>query len=156
MSRAPLAWLALVACSPGGAVDVADRSHDVVRPAGSDTPSEGYEYVVKKPHAVLALAEARGVERENARRASERLADALEACLAKLEQQRPLTPGAVRIVAPIDVGGAVGQPLVRVSSGGDAATVALLCVVAPLRMQLFPAGIDAGSRGMAFEIAWPP
>ena len=145
----------LCACSPGGAVDVADRSHDVVRPPGSADPPEGYEYVIKKPHGTLALAEGRGLDRDVARRASERLAEGMERCLASLEKGAPIVPGAVRVVAPIDAAGAVGQPLVKVSAGGDAAATALLCLVAPVKMMAFPTGGDAGARGIAFEATWP-
>lgn len=150
------AVLGLAACSPGGVVDVADRSHDVVSPRGSVDPPQGYEYVVKKPHGTLALAEARGLDPEVARRACDRLADQMDACLAGLDNKGALHAGAARVVAAVDGAGRVGPPLVRVSAGGDAKAAALLCLVAPIRGIAFPVAGDAGARGLAVEAAWPP
>lgn len=151
-----LVVVGLAACSPGGVVDVADRSPDIVRPRGSGDGPEGYEYVVKKPHGTLALAEARGLDPAVARRACDSLAEGMEACLAGLEKKGPLPAGAVRIVAAVDGAGAVGPPIVRVSAGGDAKVAALLCLVAPARRLVFPVAGDAGARGLAVEAAWPP
>lgn len=146
---------ALSGCAPAGPRDVSDRGHDVVA-----RPDEGYEWVVRTPHGVVALAESRGVPKDAAKRAVERLAQRFDACLADLEKKAPLAPGAARVIVPVDDGGLALQPLVKVSdSGAQTTATTVLCLVAPIRQLAFPppgpAG-DAGTRGLAIEASWPP
>lgn len=150
------AVLLVVACSPNGPRDVADpRAKETTQVA---PPSEGYEYVVKKPHGVIALAESRGVPKESARAAMDRLANDFEACLAELAKRGQGRQGAARVVLPLDVGGAPLQPLVKVSEGSDATATTILCVVAPAKMLAFPVPTptEAGAPGLAIEASWPP
>src|SRR5207247_609614 len=101
--------LVLSACAPSGPKDVTEQHHDVT----NTQTREGYEYVVKKPHGVVALAESRGVPKDAAKDAVDRLASSFDTCLAALEKKAPLKPGAARIVVPVDDGGLVSEPLVR-------------------------------------------
>jgi hypothetical protein len=149
---------ALGACGGGGARDVVPASRDVrgeaaaasAAPAGLD----GYVYVAKRRHGVVALAEARGVSAETARRAVDRIADELEACAAKLEAEGKLAPdGAGRVVAAIGDDGAVRGVNIKAAPGGVVAANLLVCVVAPVRTLTFPAQ-GGGARGLAIEATW--
>jgi hypothetical protein len=148
-----MASVLVMSCSPSGPRDASDpHAHDVVT---HEIP-EGYEYVVKKPHGVLALAEARGIPKDSARRAMDRLATDFDACLADLERKGTLKPGAARVVVPLGAGGIAGQPLVRVSEGPDTTATTILCIVAPVKMLAFPPAspTEAGAPGMAIEATW--
>jgi hypothetical protein len=152
-----LVALAFVACAPSGPRDVTEQRRDVTTTKGQD----GYEYVVKTPHGVLAIAESRGVKKDDAKQAADRLAKAFDKCLGELEQKAPLKPGAARIIVPVDDGGLVGEP--QVSSVSDASpetkVTIVLCLIAPAKMMAFPppgpASPEAGTRGMAVEATWP-
>ena len=152
------ALLGINACA-GGARDVVPESHDVrgaqdaapAPPAAADT----YSYVAKRPHGVVALAEARGVSPEIAARAVDHLADELEACAVRLLKEQKLVEGAGRVVAQIAPDGTVRGLAVKAQSGGGVAANLLTCVVAPLRLTTFPAESgDAGARGLAIETEW--
>jgi hypothetical protein len=135
---------------------VIPESHDVrVLDAASNAPesAQGYEYVTRRPLALVALAEARGIEPEVARQAVERLADALDACATDQGRKGVEVHGAARIVAPIDANGAVGAPSVRIDPGAGVAESAVICFVAPVRLLAFPPA-DAGTRGIAIEALW--
>ena len=101
----------------------------------------------------VALAEARGLDDADARRAIDHLADALDACATDLGRHDKLVDGAVRVVAQIAPDGSVSGLNVKV---GQAATAnAILCVIAPLKLTSFPASeADAGARGLAIEATW--
>jgi hypothetical protein len=132
---------------------VVPESHDVrVLDAGAQN-ARGYEYVARRPLALVALAEARGIAPDVAHQAVERLADALDACATDEERKGIHVRGAARIVAPIDASGAVGAPSVRVDPGGGVAESAVLCLVAPARLLAFPP-VEAGARGIAIEALW--
>ena len=148
--------LVVLGCAPSGPRDVTEHTHDTTGQHGQD----GYEYVVKKPHGVIALAESRGVSKDGAKHAVDRLAESFEACLGDLEKKAPLKPGAARIIVPVDDGGLVGEPLLKLSdTSGDTKVTTLICLVAPVKLMTFPppgpASPKAGTRGMAIEATWP-
>ncbi len=124
----------------------------VVAPQATARPASGYEYVAKRPLAVVALAEARGIPADAAHAAIDHLADALDACVTERSAGGPLS-GAARLVAQIDGDGHVANTSLRVDPGAGVAPTAVMCLVAPARMLSFPA-TDASSRGMAIEVLW--
>jgi hypothetical protein len=147
-----------VACAGGageGGHDVVPESRDVrVGPgAGADGGAAGYEYIARRPLAVVALAEARGVDEAVARAAIERLADALDTCATTEGSKGTLVNGAARVVAQIAPDGTVAQTGLRVDPGAGVLQNAVLCLVAPVKMLAFPP-TDAGARGIAIEAIW--
>jgi hypothetical protein len=140
---------------PGPAVrDSVPPSTDVVADAGGQSRSaEGYDYVARRTLAVVALAEARGIEPAVARAAIERLADAVDACASDERRKGAPVQGAARVVAQIDPDGRVAATAARVDPGAGVAQSAVLCLVAPVRLMLFPPA-DAGVRGIAVEALW--
>ena len=143
-------------CAGGPARDSIPQSRDVrVLDAGLSSPpsSQGYEYVAKRPLAMVALAEARGISPEVAREAIDRIADALDACATDQQRQGAAAEGAARVVAAVEPDGSVGPPTVRVDPGEGVARSAIVCFVAPVRLLRFPP-VDAGARGIAVEALW--
>jgi hypothetical protein len=129
-------------------------SKDVlVESRGTERTAEGYDYVAKRPFAVVALAEARGVEPEIARAAVDRVADALDICVTERARKGQLPRGAARVVAQIGSSGAVEATSVRVDPGAGSTGGAVLCLVAPTRLLTFPSA-DGGARGFAIEALW--
>jgi hypothetical protein len=115
---------------------------------------EAYVYVAKRPHGVVALAEARHMGDGDVRIMVDHIADDLERCAADLEAKRLLVDGAARVVA---VAGPTGTPAlnVRFAPGDAVAQNALLCIVAPVRALAFPPSSE-GSPGLAIEATWSP
>ena len=153
-----LACLASLACAGAGGEghDAVPESRDVrVMDAGAASGGPGYDYVVKRPLAVVALAEARGIDPVVAHAAIDRLADALDTCMTDEGRKGTLADGAARVVAQIDPDGAVVGTSLKVDPGAGVAQNAVLCLVAPIRMLSFPP-VDAGAvtRGMAIEALW--
>lgn len=148
---------ALAACSPSGPRDVAGENRPVrVAPEHADAGApEAYAYVARRPHGVVALAEARNMTDEDAREIVERLATELEACASRLEGERSLVDGAARIVAVVQPDGIPALKVV-VEPGGAIAQNALMCLVAPVRAITFPKGAGKGPPGMAIEATWGP
>jgi hypothetical protein len=151
-----LLCLAPLACAGDAGRDVVPASHDVVadsRPSGQG--AQGYEYVARRPLAVVALAEARGIELLTAKAAVERLADRLDACVTDEARKSGPLEGAARVVAQIDATGAVAGARVRVDPGAGAASAstAVLCLVAPMKLLAFPPA-DGDGRGIAIEALW--
>lgn len=147
-----VATLACSACSPSPR-DVVPESRDVrVTPDAGAT--DAYVHVARRPHGVVALAEARHMKDEDARAIIERIADDLERCATSLEAQRLLVDGAARVVA---IAGPNGTPAlnVRFAPGDAVAQNALLCIVAPVRATTFPAA-TSGTPGLALEATWGP
>ena len=145
---------AVCACAAGGGRDAVGRSHDVVvEGKGAERTAEGYDYVAKRPFAVVALAEARGVPPELARAAVDRVADALDICVTEQAHKGELPRGAARVVAQVGPSGAVEATSVRVDPGAGSPGGALLCLVAPTRLLRFQA-VDGGARGFAIEALW--
>lgn len=154
-----LAVLSSCAGTGGEGHDVVPESRDVqVRGggAGGRDSTQGYDYVARRPLAVVALAEARGLDPAIARLAVDRLADALDACAtdrARAPGAGGALDGAARVVAQIDPNGTIAATSLRVDPGSGVAESAALCLVAPLRMLTFPP-VDAGARGIAVEALW--
>jgi hypothetical protein len=147
-----------LSCAGAGADgrDGVPESRDVrVVDAGGGAGSQGYEYVAKRPLAVVALAEARGVDAAVARAAIDRLADALDTCATGKGREGTLVDGAARLIAQIAADGTVAGTSLKVDPGAGVAESAVLCLVAPVRMLVFPpVDGDAGARGMAIEALW--
>jgi len=146
----------LVACGAGADTgrDVVPASRDVV----ADTPApaqgaQGYEYVARRPLAVVALAEARGIETVTARAAVDRLADRLDACITDEARKGGPVEGAARVVARVDASGAVAATQVRIDPGASSASNAVVCLVAPMKLLSFPPA-TADDRGIAIEAIW--
>jgi hypothetical protein len=128
------------------------ESHDVV--VTNAAPGEqGYEYVARRPLAVVALAEARGLDATVARAAIDNLADALDTCATEEGRRGTLVSGAARVVAQIGGDGRVAGTTVRFDPGPGVAQNAVVCLVAPAKQLVFPAS-DGGARGMAIEALW--
>jgi hypothetical protein len=150
----PFVALALAACA-GQARDVVPETHDTrVSPAPSAASSEGYVYVARRSHGLVALAESRGIAEDAARQLVDHLADELDACAARLAREGKLADGgAGRVVATLDADGSVRGVNVKAAPGPGVAANFLMCVVSPLRLASFPAA-DAGARGLAIEATW--
>ncbi len=150
-------FVALAACSPSPR-DVVPDSRDVRIQPGSDAGAnpEAYVYVARRPHGVVALAEARHMSDVDAKEIVDRLANDLEECSQRLLAQGTLVEGAARIVA---VAGPNGTPAlnVRLAPGDAVAQNALLCLVAPVRAITFPRATTSNATpGMAIEATWGP
>jgi hypothetical protein len=146
------ALLLLSACASAGTRDTVPDSRDVT---SKPQAAGGYAYVAKRPLGTVGLAEARGLGDAEAKRAIDKLADALDACAKAQAQAGRLSPGAARVVADIDDGGVLGAPRIVLSPGAGAQANALLCLVAPFRMMQFSSQqADASARGIAVEATW--
>jgi hypothetical protein len=142
----------LSSCASGSGHEVM-ASHDVRVAGGAAGDPQGYEYVARRPLAVVAMAEARGLDAAVARAATERLADQLDACVTEEGRRGTLVEGAARVVAQIDENGNVSGTNIRVDPAAGAAKSAVVCLVAPMKFLAFPAG-DGGARGIAIEAIW--
>ncbi len=145
--------LAACAGGPGEAHDAVPESRDVVVNNPGPAGELGYDYVARRPLAVVALAEARGLDPVVARAAIDRLADALDTCATEEGRRGTLVNGAARVVAQIDGDGRVSGTSVRIDPGAGVAPNAVVCLVAPAKMLAFPPA-DAGARGIAIEALW--
>ncbi len=157
--RYALAALALCAgcIRSGGAagLDAVSPSRDI-RVQGGPSPDEsaiGYEYVARRPLAVVALAESRGVRPELAQAAVDRVADTLDACATEEGRRGSVPHGAARVLAQIDPEGTVGATSVHIDPGPGVAESAVTCFVAPVRLLAFPPS-TAGPRALAIEAIW--
>jgi hypothetical protein len=145
--------LSLAACAPANGRDVVGPSHDVVQSGSAPSAADGYEYVARRPLAVVALAESRGVAFDVARVAIDEIATALDVCITEQGRSGTVPRGAARVIAEIGVTGTVDATSLRVDPGTGVPAAALLCLVAPARRLAFPA-VDAGARGLAIEALW--
>jgi hypothetical protein len=149
-----------VSCGSGNKGIEAMASQDVRVVDGGAADSQGYEYVAKRPLAVVALAEARGIDAAVARAAMDRLADEMDACATEEGRRGTLVEGAARVVAQIDDGGIVAGTSMRVNPGAGVAQEAVVCFLAPVKMLIFPpvdgrtAASPGAARGMAVEAIW--
>ena len=123
---------------------------------GDAGAAEAYAYVARRPHGVIALAEARHLSEDEARDVVERLASDLEACARRLEAEGSLVEGAARIVAVAGPRGTVEGLNVRLAPGGAVAQNALLCLIAPVRSMTLPKGAGGGAPAFAIEATWGP
>jgi hypothetical protein len=152
-----LASLASLSCAGGAGEGDPDahpgwREVRVTAPP-TDPGGQGYEYVARRPLAVVGLAEARGVDPLAARAAIDRLADALDTCATEEGRKGTLASGAARLVAQIADDGSVAQTSLRVDPGTGVLQNAVVCLVAPAKMLSF-GPTDAGARGIAVEAIW--
>jgi hypothetical protein len=142
---------AFVACSPSGPRDVAGENKDVRVQGAPDAgpPADAYAYVARRPHGVVALAEARDMSDDDAHAIIDKLAGDLESCATRLESEHTLVEGAARIVA---IAQPQGPPAlnVKLAPGGDVARNALMCLVAPIR------SLPLAKGGLAIEYTWGP
>jgi hypothetical protein len=149
--------LVLLSCAGSGGEghDVVPPSHDVrvTGDDGSGPSAQGYEYVAKRPLAVVALAEARGLDATTAHAVVDRLADALDTCVTDQGRKGRLVDGAARVAVQIDDSGSIAGSSVKFDPGPGVAENAALCFVAPVKMLTFPPA-DAGARGLAVEAIW--
>jgi hypothetical protein len=147
---AAFAALAMWGCSPSPP-DVVPTSRDVrvVPDAGEDT----YGYVARRPHGVVALAEARDMDEAQAHALVDRFADDLERCATALDARGELVSGAARVVAVADPGGSPALN-VKLAPGEAVAQNALLCLIAPIRSAAFP--LSGKRPGLAIEATWAP
>lgn len=148
--------ISLSACASKPPRDTALGNEEERREPGAG--ADAYEHVARRPHVTVALAEARGLDKDEVKGATERIADRLEACARELP---PSEGGVVRVVARIGDDGAVDGLNVRVEPGH--APTALRCVIAPIKLLVFNRGAAAekrpeGSvaRGLAIEAEWRP
>jgi len=159
MRAAAIALLVTLSCG-GPHRDAIPESRDVTvqggpPAAGGGVGDQGYEYVARRPLAVVALAEARGIDAATARDAVDRLADRLDACVTDQGRGASLPHGAARLVGQLDVDGKVAALNVRADPGAGIATTAVLCLAAPARLLTFGPGSGQG-RGFAIEALWGP
>ena len=149
-----------VACGSSRSTVEAMPSRDVrVADGGASGDTQGYEYVAKRPLAVVALAEARGIDAAVARAAMDRLADEMDACATEEGRRGTLVEGAARVVAQIDDGGIVAGTSMRVNPGAGVAQEAVVCFLAPVKLLVFPpvdgkTASPGAARGMAVEAIW--
>jgi hypothetical protein len=64
-----------------------------------------------------------------------------------------LPSGAARVVAQVGADGRVAGTSLRVDPAQGVAADAVLCLLAPLKLLVFPPA-DAGARGIAIEALW--
>ncbi|MGO8995294.1 MAG: hypothetical protein ACLQVI_18410 [Polyangiaceae bacterium] len=152
--RATLALAcALTACA-SGTRDIVPETHDV---QVTEPGAQGaYAYVARRPLGFVALARESGLGPELAKRATDHLADALDACATNLAAKGKLVEGTIRIDASITRDGSVVVSHMTVSPGDDVAANALLCVMAPLKLTNFPATADSAARGLGIDASWGP
>lgn len=141
----------LVACSPSGPRDVAGEQKDIrVQNAPDAGPAnDAYAYVARRPHGVVALAEARQMSEEESHAIIEKLANDLETCASRLEGEGTLALGAARIIVLAQPSGPPALN-VKLAPGGDVAQNALMCLVAPIR------ALPLTKGGLAIEYTWGP
>jgi hypothetical protein len=156
---AAVAGAATSTCA-GASRDVVPETHEVRVVPGVDAgaaalPVEGYVYVAKRPHGLVALAEARGLPDGAVRAAVDHLADELEGCAKRLLAEGKLAAdGAGRVVAAIAPDGSIAGLNVKAAPGAQTTANLLVCVVSPLKLLTFEPAGDAGARGMAIEATW--
>lgn len=144
--------------SSSGAPSAGDAA---IATEADDAGASDYEWVVKRPHVTVALAEARGIDKERAKRGVEGLADAFEGCLRRRAAERKRDDGAARLIVAIDDQGNVSGVNLRVD-GEVSGPVALLCFVANAKAQNYgmPLRSEAGvadegrAPGLALEALW--
>lgn len=155
--RCALVAFVVVACSPSSPRDVVPESREVRQAPAPDAKNpDAYEYVVKRPHGTIAIAESRGMLKADAEAAANDLADRFEACAVALESQGLLVEGAARVVAEQEATWSAPAASLRLAPGGAVAQNALLCIVAPLRAGRLTPEKPNTRAGLAIEAAWQP
>lgn len=156
------AGLAITSCALAAACASAGSARDTV-PASSDVRTredaparsqEAYGYVATRPHVVVALAEARGIDDSSAHRMVDDLASRVSACFLALASRGELAEGAARIVLVAGPEGGVGGLRVRLAPGDAVTRNALLCVAPAVKLVPLPAPPREAKVGMALELTW--
>jgi hypothetical protein len=149
---------ALSAACGGATRDVVPETHDVRVTAGGGAGSQAaYAHVARRPLGFVALTRQVGLGDDIGARATEHLADALDACATNLAVRGRLVDGTIRLDATVAPDGSVVISHVTVAPGDAVAANALLCVVAPLKLTVFSADPgDAGARAFAIDASWGP
>lgn len=157
MARAVVAVsLALCGCTPSPR-DVVPESRDVREQQAPEAKHpDAYEYVTKRAHGSIAVAESRGIAKDEARAVADDLADRFEQCAAGLEAQGLLVEGAARVIVEQEAGWSAPAASLRLAPGGAVAQNALLCLVAPLRAARLNPEKPNVRAGMAIEAVWQP
>lgn len=146
-----------LACGPSR--DVVPETRDVRVVEGEQAARAGgggYARVARRPHGVVALADARQLTDDDAQRLVDRVADDLERCSAQLEREGALVDGAARIAAQIGPRGTPEGFDVRVAPGGAVAANALLCVIAPIRALTLSAPPGGTTPTFTLDATWAP
>jgi hypothetical protein len=151
-----LARIVLAALMCGCAASPPRDTVPVAQEERRSEPTETtYEHIARRPHATVALAEARGLDKAEAVGATEAIADRLEDC----SRAGAGAGGAVRVVARVGDDGTIDGLNVKVEPGHEA--TALRCVIAPIKLLVFKAPGPAAkrpdgtvSRGLAIEAQW--
>ena len=144
---------ALFACA-GGTRDVVPETHDV---RVTETGAHGaYAHVARRPLGFVALGSEMGLGADLAVRATEHLADALDACATNLAVKGQLVDGTIRVAASVAPDGTVVVSHVTIAPGDGVAANALICVMAPLKLTTFPAAGDAAARRFEIDASWGP
>ena len=157
MSLRSTAWALsaiLLACAPRK--DFVPESHDAVGDGARDSGApDTYAHVVKRGFATVGLAEARGITPQEAVKATEKIAESLNACVASLDREGTLTSGAARVLVMVGEDGNVAQVASAPTNETGVARVVVLCFVAPVKALTFsPAPPSSVRRGMALEATW--
>jgi hypothetical protein len=141
--------------------DVVPESQDVhdgvagAPKVGASAGAGGYEYIAKRPLAVVAVAESRGLPAEVVKNVTERLADSLDVCATRLAGEGRLVPAAARVAAHIGRDGTPEGLALTLTPGPGPTANALLCFVSPFKLVRFPPSeLDAKARGIALEASW--
>lgn len=151
-----IAGAGVSACSPSPR-DVVPESRDVrVEREPAKASGDAYEYVTKRAHGTIAVAESRGMTKGAARAAADDLADRFEGCAAGLQARGLLVEGAARVIVEQEASWSAPAASLRLAPGGPVAQNALLCLVAPLRSGRLEPEKPNGRAGMAIEATWQP
>jgi hypothetical protein len=147
----------LTACGNGQTRDTVPETHDV-RVLDASAPSrsqDGYEYVARRPLAVIGLVGERNMDADTAHRVMDRLADSLDACVASQSQKGLPHQGAARVVAQIAPDGGIEGTKVTYDPGAGTSVIesAGVCLLSPLQMLTF-AHAEGERRKFAFEALW--
>ena len=144
----------LLACAPRK--DFVPESHDTVGDGARDAGApDTYAHVVKRAFATVGLAEARGITPQEAVKATEKIAESLNACVASLDREGTLISGAARVLAIVGDDGSVVQVASAPTNETAVARVVVLCFVAPIKALAFsPAPPSSVRRGLALEATW--
>jgi hypothetical protein len=156
--RTSLALLALAAgigaCASGGARDTVPESHDVrVLDAGAPAAQGDYEYVARRPLAIVGLVGERNMDLETAKRIVDRTADLLDACATGQAQKGQPHEGAARVVVQVNEQGVVEGMNVKYDPGSGVPESAGVCLLSPLQMMTFPPAAG-DKRKFALEALW--
>lgn len=152
-----MAAVLVAACAHTSPRDSVTDSRDVTVASSDRAPpprTDGYVYVARRSHGAVGLVGSHFMTEQDAQRIVERIADDLELCARRLDEQKLLVPGALQLVAMTGTRGNAEITDMRVAPGGAVAAGALECVLAPLRASAFPVVTPAGTPALAVDVMW--